>query len=336
MEDCFYSLLITCLPPTFFYIYLSESYNLSFVENKSERSFCACTRPHGCCNSSGHIHTPEGLQCRVPWANAGPCWPISALRCCCAPCLTPAFTHTQGFVHHSLDCFGDSFLPRHGWCLCSAVGERSPCARACWAWAPREMHPQGMAFLSLCLCRQESHLRQKPSLRRTRAWCGSCWSSCGLAWTCLGWCCPPSSWSHARSSTNSPTTTTMPTCSPSKQHTGWAWPGHLACVCQNISVCARKAPKRYWDHWPQHRPGTSCSDLYCCQWGPRKEELNSRQTHLCTWTCLPLLAGTDGNSADALEFCTAELCHLLVYSCTKENRTESNQNCQDLLLPKAI
>lgn len=150
--------------------------------------------------------------------------------------LLCSLPHTQGFVHHSLVCFGDSFLPKHGWCLCSAVGERSPCARACWAWAPREMHPQGMAFLSLRLCRQESHLRQKPSLRRTRAWCGSCWSSCGLAWTCLGWCCPPSSWSHARSSTNSPTTTTMPTCSPSKQHTGWAWPGTWP-VFLKISLC---------------------------------------------------------------------------------------------------
>lgn len=99
-----------------------------------------------------------------------------------------------------------------------------------------------LPWSSLCLCRQESHLRQKRSLRRTRAWCGSCWSSCGLAWTCPGWCCPPSSWSRAPSLTSSPTTTTTLTCSPSKQHTGWAWPGHFSCTWENISVCARKLP----------------------------------------------------------------------------------------------
>lgn len=208
-----------------------------------------------------------------------------------------------------------------------------PCARAWRSWVsldPGEINPQGMVFLflpwsSLCLCRQGSRLRQKPSLRRTRAWCGSCWSSCGLAWTCPGWCCPPSSWSLARSLTNSPTTTTMPTCSPSKQHTRWAWPGHFSfmvkislCVCQKGSQIILKSLAS-----PYIKPGTSCSEFLqidCCQWGARKEKLNSRQTHLCIWTCLPLLAGTDGNSADALEFCTTELCHLLVCSCTYTDR----------------
>lgn len=67
---------------------------------------------------------PEDLQCRVPLAGVGPRWPIAALRCVEAVaqegaqqsralCLVPAFTDTQGFVHHSLHCFGDSFLLRH-------------------------------------------------------------------------------------------------------------------------------------------------------------------------------------------------------------------------------
>lgn len=173
----------------------------------------------------------------------------------------PSQTHRAFCTTHFIAL---GFISTETWLmsLCSGVGEHSPLCQGLAGMGelgpPREMQPQGMVVLflpwsSLCLCRQGSRPRQKRSLRRTRAWCGSCWSSCGLAWTCHGWCCPLSSWSHAHSSTNSLTTTTMPTCSPSKQHTGWAWPGHFSCIWENIFLCARRAPKLYWGHWLQHR-----------------------------------------------------------------------------------
>lgn len=60
------------------------------------------------------------------------------------------------------------------------------------------------------------HPRWRLYQRRTRVWSGACWSSCGQAWTCPRWCCPPSSWSHAPSWTNCLTTTTTPICSHSQ------------------------------------------------------------------------------------------------------------------------
>lgn len=91
--------------------------------------------------------------------------------------------------------------------------------------------PERSFLYAACIsaCRQVNRLKQKLSLRRTRAWCGSCWSSCDPAWTFQGWCCPPSSWNHAHSWTSCLITTTMPTCSPSKQHTEHAWHGHTSC-----------------------------------------------------------------------------------------------------------
>lgn len=126
--------------------------------------------------------------------------------------------------------------------LCSGVA----CAKARYAWVSLDLpfkHPHKKYFF--CVCpelpfphhRLVNHLKPKPSLRRTRAWCGSCWSSCDLAWTCHVWCCPPSSWSHAHSLTSSLITTTMPTCFPSKQHAEHAWHGHSACIYGNALQC---------------------------------------------------------------------------------------------------
>lgn len=107
--------------------------------------------------------------------------------------------------------------------------------------------------ISIFLCRQVNHLKQKLSRRRTRTWCGSCWSSCGLAWICLGWCCPPSSWSHAHSWTSSLITITMLTCFPSKQCKP-AWCGHITCLCENVLVwrwlgCACAVRRTQMTHW---------------------------------------------------------------------------------------
>lgn len=68
----------------------------------------------------------------------------------------------------------------------------------------------------MCCVRPGRLLRWRPYPRRTRVWSGAFWSSCGLVWTCPKWCCLPSSWSHALSSTNCQTTTTTPICSHSQ------------------------------------------------------------------------------------------------------------------------
>lgn len=69
---------------TFVYVSPGESYNLSFVETGTERSFfCASHRPQGCCDSSGHVHTSWGPAVQSSWlmlVHAGPSQPRGVWR----------------------------------------------------------------------------------------------------------------------------------------------------------------------------------------------------------------------------------------------------------------
>lgn len=102
---------------------------------------------------------PEGLQCRVPLADVGPCWPITALRCVeavaqegaeqsGAPCLVPALTDALtgllwGFISPETRLVS----------LCSGVGEHSPSCQglACVAQlGPPEKRTHKEWFSCLC------------------------------------------------------------------------------------------------------------------------------------------------------------------------------------------
>lgn len=224
VEDCFCSLLITHLSPKFFYTYNGKSYSLSFAESGPEGKFLYAS------------HQATGIS-QQPWA----C--LHLLRDCSADSSLLMLVQVCGANRSgknivevcSLPCASSHRGPGLSlpltwvlWRFPSPGTELSihPCTRA-YAWVsldPTDKCTCKKWFSCFCpelpfsYCRQVNHLKQKPSLRRTRAWCGSCWSSCGLVWTCHRWCCPPSSWSHARSLTNSLITTTMLTCFPSKQH----------------------------------------------------------------------------------------------------------------------
>lgn len=121
-----------------------------------------------------------------PLVNGGPRWPIAVLRCVeavaqegaqqrWAPWLMPALAEVQGFQYHSLQSFDVSSELMSLW---GGIAEHHPCAEV------RDTRVS-LDSLSKCSCkkwfscfcpelpfshrRQVSRLKQKLSLRRTRA-----------------------------------------------------------------------------------------------------------------------------------------------------------------------